>query len=74
MLYSNVAPIGAVITIVPVGVVQVGCTVMLAVGAAGFAGIGFTVRAVGIEIHPVELFRTVALKEPGANPEKVVPA
>jgi hypothetical protein len=61
MLYSNAAPVGAEITIVPVGVVQVGCIVTLAVGAAGFAGIGFTVSAVGAETQPVAVLRTVAL-------------
>jgi hypothetical protein len=74
MLYSNAAPIGAVIIIVPVGVVQVGCTVTLAVGEAGFAGIGFTVSAVGEETHPVAVLRTVALYAPGVNPVKVAAA
>ena len=34
-LYSNAAPVGAVTTIVPVGTAHVGCTVTVAVGAAG---------------------------------------
>jgi hypothetical protein len=61
MLYSSMAPVGAVITIVPVVVVQVGCTVTLAVGVAGFAGIGFMVSAVGEDTQPVLVSRTVAL-------------
>jgi len=35
--------VGAVITIVPVGTAQVGCTVTLAVGVAGTVGTAFTV-------------------------------
>ena len=37
MLYVNPDPVGAVTVIVPVAVVQVGCTVV-AVGAVGVAG------------------------------------
>ena len=53
VLYSRPAPVGAVIVIVPVGMLQVGCAVMLAVGAAGAFGTGFTFRFVAGEIHPV---------------------
>ena len=53
MLYWIVAPTGAITTIVPVGVVHDGCMVTEAVGAAGAAGIGFTVKTVAIEIQPV---------------------
>jgi hypothetical protein len=56
-----VAPVGAVTTIVPVGLAQVGCIVALAVGAAGFAGIGFMVSDVAAEIQPVKVSRTSAL-------------
>jgi hypothetical protein len=61
MLYCNAAPKGAVIMIVPVEIMQVGCTVTLAVGAAGFAGTGFTVTAVGADTQPVEVSRVVTL-------------
>ena len=59
MLYTKLDPVGAVITIVPVGNVQVGCTVVLAVGATGGLGIAFTVSVVAVEIQPVKLFFTV---------------
>jgi hypothetical protein len=55
------APVGAVITIVPVGVVHVGCVVTLAVGAAGAPGMAFTVRTVADETHPVLLSLAVTL-------------
>src|SRR6478609_3320396 len=45
-LYSNVAPNGAVMVTVPVGTAQVGCVVVLAVGAAGAPGTAFTVTFV----------------------------
>jgi hypothetical protein len=51
MLYSYSAPVGAVITIVPVAVVQVGWIVTLAVAAAGTAGLAVTVTEVGLDIH-----------------------
>ena len=38
ILYSKVAPNGAVTTIVPVGTAHVGCIVVLAVGATGGVG------------------------------------
>ena len=72
MLYSRLAPVGAVITIVPVGTVQVGCTVTLAVGAAGTVGGLFTVKAVVFETQPVLLLRTLTLYPPGVTPVKVV--
>ena len=50
---------GLVITIVPVGKLQVGCNVTLAVGADGAFGAGFTVRLVAGEIHPVAISFTV---------------
>ena len=49
ILYSNAAPVGADTTIVPVGTVQVGCTVTEAVGAAGGVGTAFTVTVVGLD-------------------------
>jgi hypothetical protein len=55
------APVGAVITIVPVGLVHVGCVVTLAVGAAGLAGTAFTLSAVADETHPVLLSLAVTL-------------
>ena len=47
-------------TIVPVGRVQVGCTVTLAVGAAGAVGAGLTVRVDGADTQP-PAFLTVTL-------------
>ena len=52
-LYSNPAPSGADTTMIPVGAVQVGCTVTLAVGAAGAAGTGLTVNEFNVDTHPV---------------------
>ena len=49
ILYSNAAPVGEETTIVPVGTVQVGCTVTEAVGAAGGVGTAFTVTVVGLD-------------------------
>ena len=54
------APVGAVITIVPVGVVQVGCTVAEAVGAA-IEGTALMVTAVAVDTHPLLVFLTVTL-------------
>jgi hypothetical protein len=61
MLYSIDAPVGAVTVIVPVGVVQVGCAVTDAVGAAGAEGTVLTVTLVAIETQPVEVFCAVML-------------
>jgi hypothetical protein len=61
MLYSNPVPVGIVITIVPLGVVQVGCKVTDAVGAAGAPGIVFTVKGVAADTQPVVVLRTVTL-------------
>ena len=62
MLYSYPAPIGAVTTIVPVGTAQVGCTVTLAVGAAGSPGTAFTVTLVPAETQDGSaVFLTVTL-------------
>src|SRR4249920_3820696 len=68
-LYSN-APVGAVITIVPVGTAQVGCTVTEAVGAAGGVGAAFTVSEVAAETQPAA-FCTVTSYVPGATPVNV---
>jgi hypothetical protein len=56
-LYSNVAPKGEFTTIVPVGTAQVGCTVTLAVGAAG-AEVTVTAKVLG-ELVPQPLATTV---------------
>jgi len=65
--------VGAVITIVPVGTAQVGCTVTLAVGVAGTVGTAFTViEELADEIHvgdAANLAVTVWL--PTATPVKV---
>ena len=58
MLYSKLAPVGALTTIVPVGVVQVGCTVADAVGAA-IEGTALMVTAVAVDTHPLVVFLTV---------------
>ena len=55
------APVGAVMLTVPVGVVQVGCTVTLGVGATGGAGTLFTVSNKAEETHPVAISFTVTL-------------
>ena len=44
ILYSKVAPVGELTTIVPVGTAHVGCIVALATGAAGAPGTEFTVN------------------------------
>jgi hypothetical protein len=44
---------------VPVGVVQVGCVVTDAVGAAGAVGKTFTVKLVAELMQPVVIFLTV---------------
>ena len=53
MLYSKVAPVGAVIVMVPVGIGHVGCCVTLAVGAAGLAGMALMVMAAADAIQVV---------------------
>jgi hypothetical protein len=61
MLYSY-APIGAVTTMVPVGIAQVGCTVTLAVGAEGTPGTALTVTLVPAETQVGSaVFLTVTL-------------
>ena len=45
---------------VPVGVVQVGCTVALAVGVA-IVGTAFMVTTVAVETQPFVVFLTVTL-------------
>ncbi len=59
MLYSKLAANGAVIMMVPVGVVQVGCMVTDAVGATGAVGKTFTVKLVAELVQPVAVFLTV---------------
>ena len=59
MLYSKLAANGAVIIIVPVGVVQVGCMVTEAVGATGAVGKISTVKLVAELMQPVVIFLTV---------------
>ena len=49
-------PVGAVMVIVPVAVVQVGWRDALAVGAGGVAGCASIVTLVPAEIQPAELF------------------
>ena len=57
MLYWRLAPKGEVI-LMPETATQLGW-VMLAVGAKGLAGIGFTVTGVPEEMQPVTISRTV---------------
>ena len=73
MLYSNVAPVGDVMDMEPVLVIQSGCTVTLAAGAAGGAGKLLTVTCNAADIQPVALFCAVMLYEPGLMPVNVVP-
>ena len=72
MLYVNPEPVGAVTVMLPVAVVQVGCTVV-AVGAAGVAGCGSMVMLVAAEVQPT-LFLTVTEYVPDATLLKVVDA
>ncbi len=65
------APVGALTRIVPVGVVQVGCTDAEAVGAE-IEGTALMVTAVADDTHPLVVFLTVTLNAPGARPEKLV--
>ncbi len=55
-----VAGAGELTLIVPVGTLQLGCCVTLAVGAAGADGTAFIVRLKGAETQP-EPFFTVTL-------------
>ncbi|MDZ7613052.1 MAG: hypothetical protein U5K51_04590 [Flavobacteriaceae bacterium] len=62
MLYSKVAPIGELTTIVPVGTAHVGCNVALATGEAGAPGTAFTVNNTPVlvaSVVPVLLTVTV---------------
>ena len=61
MLYSKVAPVGLVTTIVPVGTVHVGCTVTDAVGVVGGAGTVFTVKFKPFDTQPLLVFLTVTV-------------
>ena len=54
------AAIGAVMTIVPVGVVQFGCMVTVAVGV-GTEGIALIIRESGTDMQPVAVFCVVTL-------------
>ena len=65
------APVGALTRIVPVGVVQVGCTDAEAVGAA-IVGTALMVTEAAVDTHPLVVFLTVTLYAPGARPEKLV--
>ena len=59
---------------VPVGVVQVGLWVIVAVGAAGLGVMAFTLNTNAGELQPDVLSRTtMLLDEPAANPVKVKP-
>jgi hypothetical protein len=74
-LYSNPAPVGAVTSIVPVGTAQVGCTVTVAVGAAGGVGTALTVTVAGADIQVGSaVLITVMLCAPGATPVNVAEA
>jgi hypothetical protein len=57
---------------VPVVVIQSGCAVTLAVGAAGAAAGGYTTRFVAVDTQPVVVFFTVKLYEAGFRPLYVV--
>ena len=64
------APVGAVIVIVPVAVVHVGCIVTLAVGCAGDDGAAFTTRPVSAAELP-QLLLAVTEYVPGATEVKL---
>lgn len=59
---------------VPVGVVQVGCTVTLAVGVAGIGGTAPTVRDIAVEAHPEVVLVVVTEYVPGFKFANVAPA
>ena len=61
------APVGALTRIVPVGVVQVGCTDAEAVGAET-EGTALIVTAEAVDTHPLVVFLTVTLYAPVASP------
>ena len=63
------APVGAVIVIVPVATLHVGCDVALAVGTEGVAGWALTVTLVAVEVQP-PLLLAVTLYVPVATPVK----
>ena len=70
------APTGALMSIVPVGTAQVGCTVVDAVGTAGKPGTAFTVtldEAADIQVLST-LLRAVKVWLPGATKLKLVEA
>ena len=59
LLYSIDAPVGEVITIVPVGIEQVGC-VTVASGTGGASGTGWITKfAVDIQVGSVAVLRTL---------------
>lgn len=74
MLYSYVAPTGAVMLMVPVVVMQVGCTVTDAVAGGAGTGAAFTARFVIAETHPVAMSLTETGYVPGVSPVNKVPA
>lgn len=74
MLYSRPVPVGAVMLMVPVAVMHVGCAVTLAVAVEGGAGILFTVTWMAVDTHPEAIFLTVISYVPGATPVNRVPA
>ena len=74
MLYSRPLPVGAVMVMVPVTVMHVGCAVTLAVAVAGGAGMLFTVTWMAVDTQPEAIFLTVTLYVPGATPVNRVPA
>jgi hypothetical protein len=65
-------PVGAVTTMVPVGVVQIGCIVTVAVGVTGAAGIAFTSKLTEDETHFVLVSLAVTLYVVlGVKPENI---
>jgi hypothetical protein len=63
---------GAVTVIVPVGTIQVGCRVALAVGVAGAPGAALIVTLVPEEVHRSE-FIAVTVYGPDAKSLNVIP-
>lgn len=59
MLNSRLLPGGGVSIMVPVGVVQSGCTVVMLRGPGCAAGAALTVTMVALEIQPVAVLLTV---------------